>query len=294
MGARQFVAVGFRLFAIWLCVGAFQLFAITAALKNMTTTWSNPWWMGVLIVGVCVGMALIIWALSGAMARGLMSGLTKVPEVRFSPFDIVVVGCVLMGLWWLKESIVPLVILWLRAVALSSDAGQSAFTWLGVGGKLAAAMNLMQIGIGLFFVCRPYSIAKWVLRHVPVVPDPVVEPFDLLLQRTRELGVRQVARPDIVAKLANLIATHPDAFGRLPELQDLLQYKLNPSTRSTAAKTIALMGPKAAIQAKTIAARQLLEEDVPEVVKNLTILIAFADEHPVASFTGAAASPAEN
>jgi hypothetical protein len=175
MSARQLVAVGFRLFAIWLCVGAFQLFAITAALKSMAATWSNPWWMGTLIVGVCVGVALIVWTLSGTMARGLMSGLAKAPEPGFSPFDIVVVGCVLMGLWWLKESIVPLVTLWLRAVALSSDSGQSAFTWLGVGGKLTAAMNLMQIGIGLLFVCRPYSIAGWVLRHAPVIPDAAAE-----------------------------------------------------------------------------------------------------------------------
>jgi len=176
MSARQLVAVGFRLFAIWVCVGAFQLFAITAALKNMSATWSNPWWMGTLIVGVCVGVALIVWMLSGTMARGLMSGLTKIPETRFSPFDIVVVGCVLMGLWWLKESIVPLVVLWLKAVALSSDSGQSAFTWLGAGGKLTAAMDLMQIGIGAFFVCRPYSIARWVLRHAPVVSDAAAEP----------------------------------------------------------------------------------------------------------------------
>ncbi|MFZ0869689.1 MAG: hypothetical protein WAM90_03065 [Rhodanobacter sp.] len=171
MSARQLVAVGFRLFAIWLCVDAFQLFAITAALKNMATAWSNPWWMGSLIVGACVSVALIVWTLSGTMARGLLSGLTKTPEARFSPFDIVVVGCVLMGLWWLKESIVPFVGLWMKAVAMSSETGQSAFAWLGVAGKVAAALDLMQIGIGLFFVCRPHSIARWVLRHAPVISD---------------------------------------------------------------------------------------------------------------------------
>jgi hypothetical protein len=175
MSARQLVAVGFRLFAIWLCVEAFQLFAITAALKNMAATWSNPWWMGILIVGVCLGVALVVWTLSGTMARALVSGLATTSEARFSPFEIVVVGCVLMGLWWLKESIVPFVGLWMKAVAMSSETGQSAFTWLGVAGKVAAAMDLMQIGIGVFFVCRPYSIARWVLRRAPVISDAAIE-----------------------------------------------------------------------------------------------------------------------
>lgn len=175
MSARQLVAVGFRLFAVWLCVEAFQLFSITVALKHMAVEWSSPWWFGSLVVGVCLVVALVVWTLSGIMARGLMSGLTKTPETRFSPFDIVVVGCVLMGLWWLKESIVPLVGLWMRAVAMSSETGQSAFTWLGVAGKVAAAMDLMQIGIGVFFVCRPSTIARWVLRHTPGISDAAVE-----------------------------------------------------------------------------------------------------------------------
>jgi hypothetical protein len=63
----------------------------------------------------------------------------------------------------------------MKAVAMSPETGQSAFTWLGVAGKVAAAMDLMQIGIGVFFVCRPYSIARWVLRHAPVISDAVIE-----------------------------------------------------------------------------------------------------------------------
>jgi len=297
MGARQLVAVGFRLFAIWLCVGAFQLFAITAALKNMAVTWSNPWWIGTLVVGVCVGVGLVVWTLSGTMARGLMSGLAKTPEARFSPLDIVVLGCVLMGLWWLKESIVPFVGLWLKAVAMSSDTGQSAFTWLGVAGKVAAAMDLIQIGIGVFFVCRPYSIARWVLRHAPVISDAAVdptEPFDALLRRAKELGVRQVARPDIVANLIELIATHPDVLRRFAELQELLQYKLNPSTRSAAGRAIVLLGPGVAMQAKATAATQLIEEDVAEVVRDLTALIALADTHSVTSYAEFPTLPVED
>jgi hypothetical protein len=190
----------------------------------------------------------------------------------------------------------PFAGLWMKAVAMSSETGQSAFTWLGVAGKVAAAMNLLQIGIGVFFVCRPYSIANWVLRHAPVISDAMEppEPLDVLLGRAMDLGVRQVARPDLVAKLVKLIAMHPDVHRRLPELQELLQYKLNPSTRSAAGRAIVLLGPGAAMQAKATAARQLIEEDVPEVVRDLTALIALADRHSAQGFAGFPASPAED
>lgn len=277
MGARQLVAIGFRLFAIWLCVSALQLFAIASAIRKMTAAWGDAWWVGILVVGVCVGIALIVWGLSGAMARGLMAGLERTPQSTFSPLEMVVVGCILMGLWWLKESFVPLVGLWMRAVALSS--GESAFAWLGTAGKLNAAMNLIQIGIGLFFVCRPYQIAQWVLRHAPIIHNATDEPFDSLILRARDLGRRQVARPDIIAKLVDLISSHPASFSRLAELMELLRYEPNPYARMAAARAIFLLGHEAAVRAMPAAVDQLAKEDSPEVIEDLNSLIASAGQH---------------
>lgn len=167
MTARQFVAIGFRLFAIWLCVGAFQVFGITEGLKRVSTSWGDTSWLGLSLVGLFIGVALIVWALSAPLARGLMFGLSKTDDAKLSAFDLVAVGCVLMGLWWLKEALIPLIGLWLKAVALSPETGQTVFAWLGVAGKLTACMDLLQIGAGAFFVSRPYQIAGWLIRSVP-------------------------------------------------------------------------------------------------------------------------------
>jgi len=299
MNARQLVAVGLRLFAIWLCVSSLQFYGIISVLRRMATSWGNMSWIGPLIIAVCVTLAIILWFLSGPIARALTSGLAKAKtqETSLSASDIVAVGCVLMGLWWLKESIVPFVTLWLKAVAVAPDTGQSALAWLGSQGKVDAVMGVVQIGIGAFFVCRPYNIARWVLRHAPVIHDAANRPtesFDVLLRRATELGVRQVARPDIIAKLVELLASHPDHLRRLPELQELLQYKPNPHTRSAVAQTIVLIGPAAAQQAKSTAVSQLAVEETPEVVSDLAALIALADGHSAGASSEFPSSPAIN
>jgi hypothetical protein len=167
MTARQFVAVGFRLFAIWLCVGAFQVFGITESLKRASADWGDTSWLGLSLAGLFIGVALLVWALSGALARGLMFGLNNTEVARLSAFDLVAVGCVLMGLWWLKEALIPLISLWLKAVALSPETGQTAFAWLEVSGKVTAGKDLLQIGVAAFFISRPYQIAGWLIRNAP-------------------------------------------------------------------------------------------------------------------------------
>ncbi len=171
MTARQFVTVGFRLFAIWLCVGAFQVFGITESLKRMSAGWGDTSLLGLSLGGLFIGVALIVWALSGPLARALTFGIAKAEDSKLSASDLVAVGCVLMGLWWLKEALIPLIGLWLKAVALSPQSGQTAFAWLGVAGKLTAGMDLMQIGVGAFFVSRPYQIAGWLIRSAPQSPQ---------------------------------------------------------------------------------------------------------------------------
>jgi hypothetical protein len=172
MTARQFVAVGFRLFAIWLCVGAFQAFAMTESLKRMSVAWAGTSsWFGLAAAGAFVGVALIVWVLSGLFARSVMFGINAAEGENLSAFDLVAVGCVLLGLWWLKEALIPLIALWLKSVALSSETGQTAFAWLGTSGKITAVVDLVQIGIGVVFISRPYRIAAWLLRRASTSAD---------------------------------------------------------------------------------------------------------------------------
>lgn len=279
MGAKQLLAVGFRLFAVWICFGALQFVALLASVRRMQSTFGNELWLGVVVVGASAGVALIVWVTSGPLASGLMSGLVRrSPEPKFSPVDVVAVSCVLMGLWWLKEAVFPLGAIWLRAVAASSETGQSAAAWLGAQGKIAVGQDVAQIAVAAFFVSRPYRIAGWILRHAPAIREEAPEPFHVLLRRARELGLRQVARPDIMAALAGELAGHPLVLEHLDELGALLRYGANPLTRMVAAQSIVEIGVGAAVRVRGSAASQLAEEVVPEVLDNLKAVVALADK----------------
>ena len=165
MTARQIVAVGLRLFALWLCLAAFQIFWTAQALKRMTAEWGNPSLLGLSLVGLFVAIATVVWVMSGPLSRWLVSGLGKMENVTPSTVDLLAVGCMLMGLWWLKEALLPLIRLWINAVAFASESGESAFRWLGDGGKLSVAIDILQIVIAGFFVRGAYPIARWLLRQ---------------------------------------------------------------------------------------------------------------------------------
>jgi hypothetical protein len=291
MRSKPIVAVGFRLYAIWLGVGALQLLLISfnfyrqGALPPNSPFYEASPWMGWLVAAAVGLVAVIVWTLSGRIAARLLAGVADEGNVRISRFDFIVIGCVLMGLWWLKESVVPFVALWMRALAFSPELGKSAFDWIGENGKVAMATDLLQIAIALIFIVRASSVAQWILRHVPHVldiPDPIPkrsEPFDNLLKQLKELGLRQVARRDIVAKLVHQVAVHPDAYLRLDDLTDLLRYEANPLSRSASARAIAQLGAEAAKRSKSTATSRLVDESSPEVRVDLTALLALATEH---------------
>jgi Na+/phosphate symporter len=178
MTARQIVAVGLRLFALWLCLAAFQLFWTAQALKKMTAEWGDPSVLGLSLVGLCVAIAAVVWVMSGPLSRWLVSGLGKMEKVRLSTVDLLAVGCMLMGLWWLKEALFPLIRLWINAVAFASESGESAFRWLGNGGKITVAVELLQIVVAGFFVRCAYPIACWLLRQERMSsrPEQAVDP----------------------------------------------------------------------------------------------------------------------
>jgi hypothetical protein len=172
MFVKQLVTVGFRLFAIWLCVAAFQAFGLLVSVRKMLSAWGDSPWLGMWVVGMFIGVAIVVWAISGPLSRLLTLGMTKTENPKVSATDLVAVGCVLMGLWWLKEAIIPLLALWLKAVALSPESGQTAFAWLDTQGKVTAGLYLLQIGIGVYFVAQPYKIARRLICSVPTSIEP--------------------------------------------------------------------------------------------------------------------------
>jgi hypothetical protein len=172
MTARQIVAVGLRLFALWLCLGAFEIFWTAQALRKMTAEWGSPSLLGLSLVGLFVAIAVVVWIMSGPLSRWLVSGLGKMEDVKPSTVDLLAIGCMLMGLWWLKEALLPLVKLWINALSLAPESGVSAFNWLQSSGKLSVAIDILQIVIAGFFVRCAYPIARWLLRRERSSPQP--------------------------------------------------------------------------------------------------------------------------
>lgn len=165
MTPKHVVAVGLRLFALWLVWGSVQLFAIASVLKRYNPQLGdNPLWMAVLVMAAFLVAAFLIWIFSAPLATAALSGVPKPQDTRLSLNHIIVAGCVLMGLWWLKESSIPLLGLWLRAIATARLNDVSAFGLLGDTGKINTALYLVQMACGLFFVLRPFVIVRWVIR----------------------------------------------------------------------------------------------------------------------------------
>jgi uncharacterized membrane protein len=166
MTPKHFIAVCLRLFALWLVIGGFQVFAIAEAVKQVNEYLiGDPVWLIWLVMAVFLVTAFLLWILSAPIATKLLSGVPAPKAPGLSMGDIIVAGCVLMGLWWLKEALIPLFSLWLRAFALSGD--HSVIDLLGPAGKVSTVLHLIEIVIGLFFVLRPFDIAKWVAGRIP-------------------------------------------------------------------------------------------------------------------------------
>lgn len=165
MTARQIVAVGLRLFALSLCLGAIDMFWRAAALYKMAVAWGSPLWFGLPLVGLFLAGAAVIWIMSGPLSRWLISGLGKMEATKPSTLDLLAVGCMLMGLWWLKEALIPFVRLWLNALELAPASGVSAFVWLGSEGKVGVAMYVLQIVASGCLVRGAYPLARWLLRR---------------------------------------------------------------------------------------------------------------------------------
>lgn len=176
MDAKYITTVGLRLFAVWICVGAFQIFSMLESLKKSGMTIDQSPWVSLSVVGVAISMALILWILSRPIARLLTFDLRKPSSAtQLSTADLVVAGCVLMGLWWLKNSLLPFIEFWLRAVARASYSGDSALATLDNNDKISVALNLLQIGVALLFICRPRRITQWVLGRSTTPVEPPSE-----------------------------------------------------------------------------------------------------------------------
>jgi hypothetical protein len=164
MTVRQLVVVSLRFFAVWLCIGALQSFVYFAGAQRASEQAQlTP--SAYYVVGFLLSAAVVVWMAAKALAAAVLSGLpvNEVPSPTVA--NLVTAGCVLMGLWWLKDAVAGLVDSWIRAQVVESVSGQSAFSSMDLGARMRAAYFLGE-GLGAAWLLgRPAAVTRWLLRR---------------------------------------------------------------------------------------------------------------------------------
>jgi hypothetical protein len=172
MTIRQLLAVGLRLFALWLCIDALQLFTMTRTLMTGMGVTEHSMLAGFYVVAAMLLVAVFLWFACASLAGALLGGLGKNVPVGLSAFDLLVVGCIVLGLLWLKESLLPLVTLLFRTMTEGAATGESVISALDPSHKVSLVIDVLEVLVGVFFLCRPRHIASFLMR----LPDGSATP----------------------------------------------------------------------------------------------------------------------
>lgn len=168
MTPKHFMAVGLRLFALWLVWESIQIFAVASAIKRVNVPLGDsPLWMALPLMILFLIAAFLLWIFSAPLASAVLSGVPAPQDPTVSLGHLIVAGCVLMGLWWLKDAVTPLARLWFKAIVMSRLNEGSTFDLIGDTGKVNTVIYLVQIACALFFVLRPFVIANWIIHAIP-------------------------------------------------------------------------------------------------------------------------------
>lgn len=164
MTARQLVIVGFRFFAVWLCIGALQSFVYLAGAQRangLAQLAPSAYY----VVGFLLAAAVVVWMAARALAGAVLSGvpLNEAPSPTVA--NLVTAGCVLMGLWWLKDAVAGLVDSWIRAQMVATMSGQSAFSSMDLGARLRAGYFLGEGMVAAWLLARPFAVTRLLLRQ---------------------------------------------------------------------------------------------------------------------------------
>lgn len=170
MSVRLLVAVGLRFFSISLCFGTLVALIAMRAGSGQGFGVSTLAWA--LFVAAVLAVAVILWALARPLSGLIVSGLPGKELVGLSAADLVIAGCALMGLWWLRPALAGLFDLWLRAQGLAEVSGRSAWASLDATGHGQLLARGIELALALLLLLRPRLVARWVLRMPSAGPAP--------------------------------------------------------------------------------------------------------------------------
>jgi hypothetical protein len=166
MTIRQVVAVGLRFFAIWLCFNALGGFLFMLKAEQANGLGSTPG--ASYILGSMLALAVVVWMAAPYIGGAMVSGLRQSEPSQLSLADLVTAGCVLLGLWWLKEGVAGLTYTWLRAQMISSVSGQSAYASMDAATRAQAGYHLGEALLAAWLLARPFVVPRWVLGRARV------------------------------------------------------------------------------------------------------------------------------
>lgn len=161
MTPQQIVGLGVRLFAIWLALQAAPW--VAQLLRGTNDPVTAPIVPGILISAAAyVGTAVVIWNIPMWIAHKLIPRTAHENVLNLPLFDAARVGCALIGLWLLATTLQNIV--WFFITALIASGSGSVFAATSKENKIALALDIFQVGLGLFLLFRSQWFAKFVSR----------------------------------------------------------------------------------------------------------------------------------
>lgn len=170
MTVRELVSIGLRFFALWLLFGAFQTFEMLMSVERTMRAEAGVVGIETVVRGVgfvialLVATAILLWIACRPLGYVLTQGAVSPQNIHLTPDGIVTAGCALLGLWGVKQSLIPLIEVWVMGMLNSRLSGTSIFDPLSINERVNAAAHLAGLIISLIFLCRPYRISAVVLR----------------------------------------------------------------------------------------------------------------------------------
>ena len=161
MSPHQVIAVGIRLFAIWLAVSVLR----TVPTLYFAGHASHPGALAAAVFFLLSGLAILfLWFFPRTVATKLLSSPVVEPAPPATPDLWLAMGCALIGLWMLGYA-VPAAIHDVVELHFAND------NYDDTGGiKSWLVYNCMEIVIGLWLVCGARGIRKlfWWARNTGI------------------------------------------------------------------------------------------------------------------------------
>jgi hypothetical protein len=164
MTPQQLLAIGVRLFAVWLALTSISYFsAIPLALANTSLGTDAPTQLAYVLGAGYVLCALGLWFFPMLVAHKLLPRTTHTNHLNPQGHDLARTGCALLGLWMLSRALPTVVWLFFKAFLFVS-AG-STYATLPADSKLELAVAGFEVLLGLLFLLKAKSFATMLISE---------------------------------------------------------------------------------------------------------------------------------